>query len=328
MPTALSLQLQRRIASLPPDGATAWLFPGQGAQEVGMGHDLFQTSAAAREVFQQADMVTGLPLSRLCFQGPPEDLHQTANAQPALLAASLACLAAALEAGSVACRPAFVAGHSLGEYAALVAAGALDYEDALALVRERGRLMHEAGQRQPGAMAAIMGLPGEAVEELCRQSGAEVANLNSPRQSVIAGPPQAVQRAAEAARQRGARAFPLKVSGAFHTSLMRSAGEEFATLVDAVSIRAPQISVIANASGEALSGAEAVREELKRQLVSPVRWQQSMERMVAGGTSRFIEFGPGRVLSGLVKRIDSSAQALSVDGLPALRDLDHDRPDG
>lgn len=328
MSTALSLQLLQRIASLPPGGATAWLFPGQGSQEVGMGHDLFQTSPAAREVFQRADTVTGLPLSRLCFQGPPEDLRQTENAQPALLATSLACLAAALEAGGIGRRPRFVAGHSLGEYAALVAASALDYEDALALVRERGRLMQEAGQRQPGAMAAIIGLTGQTVEQLCHQSGAEVANHNSRGQSVIAGPPQAVQRAAEAARQRGARAIPLKVSGAFHTSLMRTCAEEFAALVDAVPIHTPQIPVIANASGEALSSAEAVREELKRQLISPVRWQQSMERMLTSGTSRFIEFGPGRVLSGLVKRIDGSAQALSIDGLQAIRDLDHDRPDG
>lgn len=328
MSTALALQLLQRITSLPPDGATAWLFPGQGAQAVGMGHDLFQSSPAARDVFERADMVTGLPLSRLCFQGPPEDLQQTANAQPALLTTSLACLAAALEAGSIGHRPRFMAGHSLGEYTALVAAGALDYEAALVLVRERGRLMQEAGQRQPGAMAAIIGLAGPAVEDLCHQHGAEVANHNSRGQWVIAGPPQAVQRVAEAVRELGARAIPLKVSGAFHSSLMRTCAQEFAAVVDTVPIHTPQVPVIANASGEALFSAEEVRAELKRQLISPVRWQQSMERMVKEGSSRFIEFGPGRVLSGLVKRIDSSAEALSIDGLQAIRALDYDRPHG
>jgi len=328
MSTALSQTFLRLISKLPPDGATAWLFPGQGAQEVGMGNDVFEASPLARDVFLQADIIVGFPLSQLCFQGPPGDLQQTVNAQPALLATSLACLAAALEDGHVGHRPVFVAGHSLGEYTALVAAGSLHYEDALALVRERGRLMQEAGQRLPGTMAAILGLDKEAVEEICRQSGAEVANLNAPGQSVVAGPPKAVESAMEAARHQGGKAIPLKVSAAFHTSLMRAAAEEFAGLIDAVAINSPQIPIVANSSGEELSTAEDVRQELKRQLIRPVCWQQSMERMVAQGISRFLEFGPGRVLGGLAKRIHTPAEVISINGLAAIRELDHDRSRG
>lgn len=316
-----AIHLGAKLHSLPPHPGLALIFPGQGSQSVGMGQDLCQGSPAAREIFQRADAVLGLPLSRLCFEGPEEELRQTAHAQPAIMTASLAGLAAALEAGALRQRPAFLAGHSLGEYTALVAAGALGVDDALRLVWERGRLMQEAGERQAGTMAAVLGLEEDAVREICRLSGAEVCNFNSPTQIVLGGPQEAIERAAALARKRGGRFLPLNVSGAFHTSLMSSAAREFARFVDSVPLSDPLIPVVANGTARPMTTAAEVREELKRQIVSPVLWHQSVLGMVEAGAATFVEIGPGRVLTSLLKRAVPQVRALSIDGMSALEGL-------
>ena len=321
--STLSLRLAD-LNSAPRDSTLALLFPGQGSQEVGAGQDLFQTAPAARSVFEKADAVLGFPLSELCFRGPEPELLQTVNAQPAILVTSLACLAAALESGALRRRPALLAGHSLGEYTALVAAGALDFEAALSLVRRRADLMQEAAQRAPGVMAALVGLDEEKVEDVCRRSGAEPCNYNSPGQTVIGGTPRAVEQAAAMARELGGRALPLSVSGAFHTSLIRSAAEAFAAVVDACPLRDPAVPVVANATADVLTTAEAVRTELKQQMLRPVLWRQSMARMVQSGVTTFVEVGPGHVLTSLVKRAEPGLTAISVSdasSLDALRDV-------
>ncbi len=317
MAVTISFQLSQDISALAPDATVAWLFPGQGSQEVGMGRDLCEGSPAARRLFQRADEVLGFPLSRLCFQGPEEELRKTANAQPAILVTSLACLAAALEMGRLDGRPAYMAGHSLGEYAALVAAGALEFEGALLLVRERARLMQQASQSQPGGMAAILGLDLATVQALCREAGTTVANFNGPSHLVVGGPLEAVQRASELAQQRGGRAVRLNVGGAFHTPLMGPAGPAFGSAVEGVALRHPRIPVFANASAQPLDTSQAVRDELKRQILAPVLWHQTMEGMLAAGVRRFVEIGPGRVLSGLAKRLDG-VEALSLNSLASL----------
>jgi [acyl-carrier-protein] S-malonyltransferase len=299
----------------------AWVFPGQGSQQVGMGLDLYQSFSAARCVFQEADEALGLHLSRLCFEGPEDTLRQTINAQPAIMAVSLACLQAALEAGCLQENAAaFMAGHSLGEYTALVAAGALTLPDGLRLVRERGRLMQEAGERVPGAMAAIIGLPEDKVTELCYQTRAEVCNLNSPGQAVIGGTREAVARAIDEAKARGARqAIRLNVSGAFHSSLMRPAAEGMTTAVARTPFADAQPPVVANSTAEAMTSAEAIRRELLEQFRRPVLWQRSVEYMIENGVTTFVEIGPGRVLTALIRRIDGNASTKNIGDAPSIR---------
>src|SRR5512141_1343626 len=223
-----------------PDPTVAWMFPGQGSQERGMGRDLYESNAHAREMFDRADQVLGRPLSRLCFEGPDEELAQTANAQPAIYVTSLACLAAAREAGALAGESAFVAGHSLGEYTALAAAGALTFEDGLRLVERRGELTQAAALATPGGMAAVLGIDEAAAAAVCAETGTELCNINSPGQLVIGGTKDAVAKACDLALARGARkAVPLDVSGAFHTSLMQPAVAGMREAVDATDLRAP-----------------------------------------------------------------------------------------
>jgi [acyl-carrier-protein] S-malonyltransferase len=217
-------------------------------------------------------------------------------------------------------RPAFLAGHSLGEYTALVAAGTLSFADGLRLVHERGRLMHEAGERVPGAMAAVMGLPEEKVADLCQESGAELCNLNSPRQAVIGGPVAAVERALELARARGARHLArLNVSGAFHTSLMGPAADGMAQAVADVPFATARAPIVANSSAQPMVDAAAIREELLRQLCRPVLWQRSVEYMLAEGVTSFVEIGPGRVLTSLIRRIDGAATVRNIADVPSIR---------
>lgn len=301
-------------------GSVAWVFPGQGSQQVGAGHDLFETSPAARRAFEQADAALGFPLSDLCFHGPEDGLRRTVNAQPAIMAVSLACLEAAREAGVLSrLQPAFVAGHSLGEYTALVAAGALDAADGLRLVRERGRLMQEAGETSPGTMAAVLGLDLEAIEAICREAGAELCNVNAPGQTVIGGTVAAVEAATDLAKARGARrAMPLNVSGAFHTSLMRPAVDGMARALAGSAIRDPEVPVVANGTGLPLTDAASIREELLYQLAHPVLWQRSVEEMARAGVATFVEIGPGRVLTALVKRIVPGAEPVNVDSADAF----------
>jgi [acyl-carrier-protein] S-malonyltransferase len=302
-----------------PAGAVAWVFPGQGSQKVGSGADLCEASPSARRVFQCADAALGFPLSELCFQGPEDTLRQTINAQPAIMAVSLACLEAAREAGLLIDEPTFVAGHSLGEYTALVAAGVLEIDDGLRLVRERGRLMQTAGEERPGAMAAILGLDEERAVAICHETGAQVCNLNAPGQIVIGGTLAAVEAALELARQRGARrTIPLNVSGAFHTDLMAPAIEGMSRALAGVALRDPRIPVLANGSARPLTSAGDVREELLYQLDHPVQWQRSVEYMTAAGVATFIELGPGQVLTGLIGRIVPGAHLLNIDGVAAI----------
>jgi [acyl-carrier-protein] S-malonyltransferase len=303
----------------------AYVFPGQGAQSVGMGRDLYQAFKSAKDVFDSADESLGFSLSRLCFDGPEDELRQTINAQPAIVTASFACLEACREAG-VALPPAdFVAGHSLGEYTALAAAGVLDFGHTVYLARERGRLMHAAGRTNPGAMAAIIGLDGLPLDELCAETGTQIANINSPGQIVISGPEAGINRAVELAKSKGAhRAIPLQVSGAFHTPLMQSAVDGMAGIIDTMEFNDPAVPIIGNTTARLLTTAKAVKEELLDQLCNCVRWQESVENMVAAGVGTFIEIGPGKVLAGLIKRIDRSVKIINIGDAEAVRNFSVD----
>lgn len=286
----------------------AYIFPGQGAQFVGMGLELYHNSCAAREVFHEVDDVLSFPLTRLIFEGPEAELERTVNSQPAIMATSIACAEALWEfhqqdLGQLVA----VAGHSLGEYTSLVLSGALEMSDGIRLVRERGRLMQEASDSHPGSMAAILGLDQAAIEEICFETGAEIANINGADQVVISGDRDYVARATEVASSRGAkRAIPLAVSGAFHSSLMSSAREGLAAAIEEVEFRDPVIPVMANSTSLPLTTALEVKEELQNQLCSCVNWKESVTSMVDMGVTNFVEFGPGRVLGGLIKRICSS----------------------
>ena len=308
----------------------AFVFPGQGSQYVGMGKALYEASSAARRVFHQADEVLGFKLSQLCFEGPADELEDTINAQPAILTVSMACLAAMREkldaVGHKWQTPRFVAGHSLGEYTALVAAGSLDFGDALRLVRERGRLMKESGDHRPGGMAAVIGLSRETLEVACERASTEtsgivsVANANSPEQFVISGERAALDRAIELIRDAGARTVvPLRISIASHSPLMQQAASRLAELIDRSPLRDPQVPVVTNIAGQVRTSAEHIRGELTSQMVAPVEWVGSVREMITGGVDTFVEIGPGQVLSRLIRRISSDVKAISLnDAVVAL----------
>lgn len=301
-------------------GTLALLFPGQGSQFVGMGRELFESSAAARTVFEEADAVLGFALSRLCFEGPEEELQLTANTQPAILTHSIAALAGLRAAAPERLEgAAFAAGHSLGEYSACVAAGALTFSDAVRLVRRRGEFMQEAVPPGVGAMAAIIGLPVADVETACREaSGEEVvsaANYNSPEQTVIAGHAGAVERASAACLAKGAkRAIRLPVSAPFHSALMRPARERMRDLLDATEIANAVFPVVTNVNAEPAWRGELLRDALVRQIDSPVRWVESVRRLAAEGVDQALEIGPGNVLAGLVRRIDKAIRVEPAAG--------------
>ncbi|HVP38351.1 MAG TPA: ACP S-malonyltransferase [Candidatus Saccharimonadales bacterium] len=293
---------------------TALLFPGQGAQYVGMGRGLHDAFPEAREVFERADAALGLPLSRLLFEGPEAELRLTHNTQPAILVHSIAAWAAA----RALLPPAqFAAGHSLGEYSALVAAGALQFEDAVRVVRVRGELMLRAGQVRPGTMAAILNLPAAEVEAACAEAGGTVvpANLNSPSQIVISGEVDAVERAMERCKAHGAkRALRLEVSGAFHSPLMASAAEGLWAHLERLPIQPAAVPVVANVSGQPVQQPEEIRDALSRQVLGAVLWEPTVRLLVGRGVRRYVELGPGKVLRGLVKTVDGTAELLGVDG--------------
>ena len=301
----------------------AHVFPGQGSQSVGMGRDLYDNFDAAKAVFEQADEALGFPLSRLCFEGPEDELRQTINAQPALVTVSFACLKAAQDAlgGDELLPPTFVAGHSLGEYTALAAANVLDFAATVSLARERGRLMYEAGLRNPGGMVAIIGLDEISLVEVCGETDTWIANINCPGQIVISGAKENLTKAIGLAEAKGAhRIIPLQVSGAFHTSLMQTAVDGMAEILATLSFREPVTPIIANTTAQPLASAESIKEELLNQLCNGIQWQRSIEYMVDNGVTTFIEIGPGKVLAGLIKRTNRDVKTLNIGDAQAIRD--------
>jgi [acyl-carrier-protein] S-malonyltransferase len=300
---------------------TAWVFPGQGSQTVGMCRDLYDNVASARGIFKEADRALGLPLSKLCFEGPEEELRQTVNAQPALVMAAFACLEAAREFnGDKLAAPAYTAGHSLGEYTALAVSGVFDFTATVRLARERGRLMHEVGQRQPGGMAAILGLEETKLAEVCRQTDTVMANVNCPGQIVISGALENMARAMEMAKAAGAvRAIPLQVSGAFHSPLMIPIIAGMTAAIESTPFKDPVIPVIANMTAAPMTKAEEVKTELINQLTNPVQWQRGIEYMVGQGVDTFIEIGPGKVLTGLIRRINKDVTTLNINDLATAK---------
>lgn len=306
------------------EGKTAYIFPGQGAQSVGMGQDIYDAYPQARQVFDDADCILGYSLSGLCFQGPLETLMQTVHAQPAILTTSLAYLAAASDALDQHPKwsPSFVAGHSLGEYSALVAAGALDLSGALRLVQQRGRLMQEAGERSGGGMGAVLGLDDITLEEVCQETGTEIANVNSDEQIVISGSREALARALDLAMARGAkRVIPLRVAGAFHSSLMKPVVEGMRTALEHARLRRPAVLVIGNRTGQPLADVEAIKEELLAQICGSVLWRQSVRYMAKNGVRTFLEIGPGRVLTGLVRQIETESKTINLGAATAFAQL-------
>ncbi len=310
----------------------AFVFPGQGSQYVGMGKSVAETYRAAADVFARADEILQTDFSNLCWDGPESDLNQTFNTQAAIFVTSMAVMAALREAGFAA-EPDFVAGHSLGEYVAYVAAGVLSFEDGLRLVRERGRLMAKAGSENPGKMAAILKLTDEQVAEICDRASAEagwvqIANLNSPGQVIISGSSAGIDRAIELAKAAGARrAQELAVSIAAHSRLMESANAEFAVAVENTPINPPRIPVVGNISAAPLVSVAEIKSEMIGQLTHSVRWTQSVQYMITQGVNQFIEIGPKDVLTGLIKRIDKTVSRASVEdaaGIEKLLEASHD----
>ena len=300
----------------------AYVFPGQGSQKVGMGRDLFDYFKSSRAVFEQADEILRFPLSKLCFEGPEEELRHTVNAQPALLAMSIATLEAARESGAGKIPlPAFVAGHSLGEYTALVAAGVLNFANAVLLAKERGRLMHEASKLNPGTMAAVIGLDESAVSEICRDSGTWLANINCPSQIVISGSIEKVGKSVSLAEAKKVRAIALQVSGAFHTPLMEPACQGLSKIIGNMNFKDPSIPIIANSSAQPLTKSEQIKSELLAQLCNPVQWQRSVEYMIGSGVTTFIEIGAGKVLSGLIKRINREVKTLNIGDINEVKTI-------
>ncbi|MCE7870424.1 [acyl-carrier-protein] S-malonyltransferase [bacterium CPR1] len=298
----------------------AFVFPGQGAQYVGMGVDLATAFPAARTVLEEADRRLGYPLSRLMAEGPEEQLKQTEHTQPAIVAHSLAALAVLRERGL---SPAMVAGHSVGEYAALAACGAVSPADAIVLVRKRGLHMQAAGQQLPGTMAALLGIELAQAEALCQAVSAvgvvEVANLNCPGQIVLSGSPEGVAAARERASEFGARRFvPLAVSGAFHSSLMQPAAERLAVDLDGHSFANPTVPLVANFSAQSVTTGEELRHALKLQIVSRVLWEDSVRAMIAAGIDAIVEVGPGSALCGMIKKISGQMRIANVADVASL----------
>ena len=302
---------------------TAFIFPGQGSQYVGMGKEFYDQLRVAKEVFEEADDTLRFSISILCFQGPEEELRLTENTQPAILTTSIAALKVLQTEKGI--NPQFAAGHSLGEYSALVASGALRFAEAVQTVRLRGKFMQEAVPVGEGAMAAILGMEREEVEKLCEEAAAgEVlspANFNCPGQIVIAGHLKAVHRAIEKVKQNGKRAVLLPVSAPFHSPLMKPAGARLEKALEEISVRDLNVPVVTNVEAEINTSKEKVKDLLVAQVSSPVRWEESMRRMIKEGVEQVLEIGPGKVLSGLMKRIDSTIGTGNLEDLQTLKKI-------
>ncbi|MFZ5801487.1 MAG: ACP S-malonyltransferase [Candidatus Omnitrophota bacterium] len=299
-----------------------FLFPGQGAQFVGMGKDLYEHLPAARKIFDQADTVVGYSLTRLCFEGPEEELTRTLYAQPAIYTVSIAMLKA-LEEKYPALKPAWTAGLSLGEFSALTAAGVFGFEDGLRLVVSRAQAMEDAAKQRPGTMASILGLAQKDCESLAAEAGCEVANLNTPEQIVLSGSVETIQKACALAEERGAkRAIPLKVGGAFHSTLMESARQDLEKAIGRVSFKAPACVFVPNAEPRAVSCPLEIQRLLAKQLTSPVRWVETMRQAQGSGFLHYLEIGPGKVLKGLAKKCQPSLQIFPCGAVKDLEELE------
>lgn len=314
----------------PTPPLSAFIFPGQGAQQVGMGRDLYEAHPLAREIYDQADTILKFPLSRLCFDGPKADLDDTVNTQPALYVTSVALWrvaeAVGASSGTPLVKPAYAAGHSLGEYTALTAAGALPFEAGVRVVRARGEVMKAAGQASPGGMAAVLGGQDAFVAAVCDEVSTvservQVANYNCPGQVVISGAKPAVDRAVGALQARGIKkVMPLDVSIAAHSNLMASAVDSFTETVNAAPLSRPLVPVVANLTARPVESVDEIRAELVGQLTGSVRWTETVEFLLAQGVQTFIEIGPGNVLNGLVKRIARDSNRVNLSSWDAIRE--------
>jgi [acyl-carrier-protein] S-malonyltransferase len=300
-------------------GKIAFIFAGQGAQYVGMGKELAENIEVSRKVFEEADKSLGFSISSLCFEGAKEELDKTENTQPAILTTSVAALKA-LEGKGI--KPDVVAGLSLGEYSALVCSGAINFSDAVKLVKKRGRFMQEAVPAGVGTMAAVLGLGAEDVKEVCAEASdfgiVEPANFNCPGQIVIGGEIEAVKVASEKAKERGAKVMPLSVSAPFHTSMLKLAARKLEEELSSIEINEISVPVITNVTGDYIRNAPDIKELLKKQVMSSVLWENSVRRMIEDGVDTFVELGPGKVLSGFVKKIDRKITVVNIEDIKSL----------
>lgn len=308
-------------ATLEASNSTAFVFPGQGSQAVGMGKDLYLNSASAREVFDEVDDVLQRSLSDIMFNGPGEDLTRTENAQPAILTASIAAWRTLEEATESVAVPDMTAGHSLGEYSALVVAGVLSVSDAVKLVCERGRLMQLACDERPGGMAALIGIDEVTVAEICREAGVDMSTVNTPEQIIIAGEHRGLAVALDMASARGAKkAIPLSVGGAFHSGLMSPAQNGLDDAIESVDFQDPLVPIIGNVDAEPLETADDVKYELRRQLTSCVQWNNGIRHMLDNGVNEFVEMGNGKILSGMIRRIERRTKVVNLADYDAVWD--------